>query len=342
MIYLDHNKGCRGKNAADDGPVGEAALPKLGDALHKALGCEEGYIEPVCGAAAALDLICRGEFLRQGSRVLAVSYLDGLHAVMYNDVIRCMVLDSVGRINLPRLHTLVVGESVAVVHLTAVNAETGLLTDIAEVAKHVKQWRPQAAVCVDLTWAIPFTNLDSIPEDVDYLYFSGAGCGGCDHAAVIWSREEISAGAFGFPAPPAHDIHTLTTALVKALEESDTTHTHTAKLRSQLDARVSAIGATGILFDNCPLAFGISNYHIQGINTRGLDYLLQRRHIHITRTPHPASGSLLIPHVCGLSGDEHFSVGLSCATTAEDIQRAGDAIVAGIKHLRQTRSILQR
>jgi cysteine desulfurase len=240
----------------------------------------------------------------------------------------------------------------AVVSVMAVNNEVGTLNDIAAVATVVHRHAPKSVLHTDAVQAASWLDLRTITPHVDFLSLSAHKFGGPKGVGVLYARNGvgfrpllIGGGQERERRSGTHNVAGIV-ALAEALRLTDIERVdEVARLRHLRDALVDGItdALPGVreTVGRAHKVAGSAHLCIEGIENEALLYMLDEAAVCASAASACAAGAMEPSHVLAAMGvPTALAVGslrltLGHTTTAADVERGVEAVVAAVRRLRQ-------
>lgn len=264
---------------------------------------------------------------------------------------RVVGVDATGHVELDRLADAL-GPDVGVVSVMAVNNEVGTVTDLAAVAAIVREHAPQAILHTDAVQAACWLDLREVSALVDAMSLSAHKFGGPKGVGILTIRDGrslapmlIGGGQERERRSGTHNVGGIV-AMTAALAETDTHRDdENARLGALRDRLVDEItGSLDDVVETVPRdrkVAGSAHICIDGIESESLLYLLDEAEVCASAASACASGAMEPSHVLAAMGiDRRRSGGalrmsLGHTTTAADVDRGVEVVVAGVRRLRK-------
>ena len=260
-------------------------------------------------------------------------------------------VDATGHVDLDRL-AAALGPDTAVVSVMAVNNEVGTVTDLAAVAGLVRVRAPQAVLHTDAVQAACWLDLRTIAPLVDAMSLSAHKFGGPKGVGVLTVRDGTRLAPLirggGQERERRSGTHNVAGIVAMATALAETDHERVAEsarvaglrdrlldgLRSRLDGVVETVPRDGAVA-------GIAHVCIEGIESESLLFLLDEAEVCASAASACASGAMEPSHVLAAMGVDRALAGgalrmsLGHTTTADDVDRAVDALTDSVARLRR-------
>lgn len=257
--------------------------------------------------------------------------------------LRVLGVDRDGRVDLDQLSGLL-DRDVAVVSVQLANHETGVVQDLAAIARRVRRRSPQAVLHTDAVQAAPWMDLRSVATSADLVSISGHKFGGPQGAGVLAVRPGAQVSPIlhggGQERRRRSGTHNVAGALGMAAalrvrsEQRAETAAAVAGLRDRLceavTARVSSAVATAL---DAPRVPGHCHMRFPGVEAESLLFLLDQAGVCASAGAACASGAFEPSPVLmamGVSRDEARSclrLTLGPDTTPADVDFAAEVVV---------------
>jgi len=223
-------------------------------------------------------------------------------------------------------YTKLLGNKPTLVILTAVNDETGVVSDISKLAKLAKE--AGAKVFLDASGAARFMKMDDIPDTVDIVAFDSPKVGGPSGVGAMWMREDYEIAPFFVTMNTYDDFNALGVAgMAAAIEEAcDSKHAlyfRTEEVRDAFDGYMKSIPGVTVNCESAPRCCHISSYNLEGVDTYILYLVLYKIGILVAYTAEGyAETTLRSPLMTALHGEDarsNITIKLSAGLTAEEV-----------------------
>jgi cysteine desulfurase len=259
--------------------------------------------------------------------------------------------DPTGQIDLDRLAEALTPD-VAVVSVMAVNNEVGTISDLVAISRLVRQQAPAALLHTDAVQAVCWLDLRAIAPLVDLMSFSAHKFGGPKGVGVLTIRDGVElqplisgGGQERQRRSGTHNVAGIA-AMASALTETDLGRTgENARLAALRDRLVDGlIGSLDGVVETVPRdrkVAGSAHVCLEAVESESLLYLLDEADVCASAASACASGAMEPSHVLAAMGvDRSVAMGalrmtLGHTTTAADIDRAIEIVVASVQHLRR-------
>lgn len=334
------------------------AIDESRDRVAAVLGCRPNEVVFTGCGTESDNMAITGALARSGG--VAVCSAVEHHAVL--EVVeqsggRVVGVDAVGRVDLDELAATLDeltgdGAGVAIVSVMTVNNEVGTVNDIEAVARVVRRHAPDALLHTDAVQAASWLDLRTVTPHVDLLALSGHKFGGPKGVGVLVERGGpkvdpliIGGGQERERRSGTHNVAGIV-ALATALEATDRDRAaELARLEPLRDRLLDGLLA-GLddVIETVPRAdkvAGSAHVCIGGIESESLLFLLDEAEVCASAASACASGAMEPSHVLAAMGvDARLAVGalrlsLGHETTAADVDRALDVIIASVTRLRR-------
>jgi cysteine desulfurase len=327
------------------------------DELAMLLGCLPGEVIFTSGGTESDNTAIFGVLDRQGGTVLCAAAEH--HAVLHAAEQRRGVVvgnDGTGHLDVDQLISALTADTagdVRIVSVMAVNNEVGTITDLAEVARVVRQYAPQAVLHTDAVQAPCWLDLRSITPHVDLLSLSAHKFGGPKGIGVLMARQGVAfdpllvgGGQERERRSGTHNVPGIV-GITAALRVTDQTRAaeniRIAALRDRLVANV--VGSVTDAHETVPAAHkvaGSAHLMIAGIENEALLFLLDESDVYASAASACAAGAMEPSHVLAAMGvPTHLARGavrltLGTTTTKADVDRGAEVLIAAVHRLRRT------
>jgi cysteine desulfurase len=261
-----------------------------------------------------------------------------------------VAVDATGHVDLTALADAL-DERVRLVSVMAVNNEVGTVTDLAAVAAVVREHAPHAVLHCDAVQAASWLDLREVTALVDLMSLSAHKFGGPKGCGVLTVRAGTPLRALLEGGGQEHErrsgthnvggIVALATALADTDDERAAEITRLGGLRERLLDTLTALdGVTGTV-PRAASVPGIAHVCIEGVESEALLFLLDDAEVCAAAASACASGALEHSHVLRAMGVAPeraagaLRLSLGHTTTADDIDRALEAITNAVTRLRR-------
>ena len=326
------------------------AVDEARDLVADAIGCRPGEVVFTgCGTESDNAAIA-GAVRRRGGR--AVCPAAEHHAVLHSverEGGTVVPVDHAGRVRLDALADAL-GDDVAVVSVMAVNNEVGTITDLAEVARVVRDRAPGALLHTDAVQAASWLDLRELWRHVDLLSLSGHKFGGPKGVGVLVVREGtvldpliVGGGQERERRSGTHNVAgivALATALAATDAERATEVPRITALRDRLVAGLVDGAEARETVAPADKVAGSAHVMFEGVESEALLYLLDEAGVCASAASACAAGAMEPSHVLAAMGVERsWAMGavrltLGHTTTDADVDAAVEAISAAVRTLR--------
>lgn len=327
------------------------------DEIAALIGGQPGEVIFTSGGTESDNTAIFGVLDRQGGMVLcaAAEHHAVLHAVEQRGGV-VVGNDRAGHIDLDQLTAALVADTagdVRIVSVMAVNNEVGTIADIAAVARIVREHAPQAVLHTDAVQAPCWLDLRAVTQHVDLLSLSAHKFGGPKGIGVLMARQGIAfepllvgGGQERERRSGTHNVPGIV-GLMAALRVTDETradeNVRIAALRDRLVASV-VDGLADVHETVSPMhkVAGSAHMLIDGIENEALLFLLDEADVYASAASACAAGAMEPSHVLAAMGvPTHLARGavrltLGTTTTAADIDRGAEVLIAAVHRLRRT------
>ena len=263
---------------------------------------------------------------------------------------RVVPVDATGHVDLTALADAL-DEQVRLVSVMAVNNEVGTVTDMASVAAVVRERAPHAVLHCDAVQAAAWLDLRAVTASVDLMSLSAHKFGGPKGCGVLTVRASRPVRLLLDGGGQEHERRSGThnvggiVALATALADTDAERAaevaRLGGLRERLLDTVTAIGGVTATVPRAASVPGIAHVCIEGVESEALLFLLDEAEVCAAAASACASGALEHSHVLramGVAPERDagaLRLSLGHTTTADDIDRALDAITDAVTRLRR-------
>jgi len=267
---------------------------------------------------------------------------------------RVVGVDRNGAIDPAELRQVLHEGPVRVVSLMVVNNETGVIADLAALAKVVRTSAPDAVFHSDAVQAFCWTDIAEACAVVDSFSLSAHKFGGPKGVGALVVRPGVALTARQLGGGQERErrsgtqnvpgIVAMVTAARLAAEDRDADIDRVGKLRDQLlDGLLAALPGSVETAgaDRSQRAAGIAHLCIPGVESEALLFLLERGEVSASAASSCASGALQSSHVLGAMGVESelargsLRLSLGWSSTQADVDEALSVIPPAVERLRQ-------
>jgi cysteine desulfurase len=324
------------------------AVDESRDQIADLVGVRPGEVVFVgCGTEADNQVILGAN----GNVVCAaVEHHAVLHAVEAIDGV-VVGVDATGHVDLERL-AVALDDRVRVVSVMAVNNEVGTVTDLAAVARLVRELSPQAILHTDAIQAACWLDLRAIAGLVDAMSLSAHKFGGPKGVGVLTVRDGVTVAPLlvggGQERERRSGTHNVAgiVAMATALAETDDQRAEeVARLATLRDRLIDGlVGAVDGVIETVPRGrkvAGSAHVCIEGVESESLLYLLDEADVCASAASSCASGAMEPSHVLAAMGVDRRLAGgalrmsLGHTTTPADIDRGVDVVADSVSRLRR-------
>jgi len=334
------------------------AVDEARDDIADVLGCAPGEVVFTSGGTEADNAAIFGAVRRHGG--VAVCSAAEHHAVLHcvehlrGEVVR---VDRNGVIDLDALAATLAAvaareQRVSVVSVMAVNNEVGSITPMRELARVVRAGAPGAVLHSDAVQAACWLDVRDVVLVTDVVSLSAHKFGGPKGMGVMVQKSGITLEPLIMGGGQERDRRSGTTnvagivATAAALRATVSERERESQRISQLKARLVA-GLTSQLPDvietvpSTASVAGIAHFCVAGVESEALLFLLDEASVCASAASACASGAMEPSHVLRSMGVEpRFTRGalrlsLGHTTTAAEVERAIEVIVASVQRLRR-------
>jgi cysteine desulfurase len=334
------------------------AVDEARDDIAEVLGCAPGEVVFTSGGTEADNAAIFGAVRRHGG--VAVCSAAEHHAVLHCvEHLRGEVVgvDRNGVIDLDALAATLAAvaardQRVSVVSVMAVNNEVGSITPMRDLARVVRASAPGAVLHSDAVQAACWLDVRDVVLVTDVVSLSAHKFGGPKGMGVMVQKSGITLEPLIMGGGQERDRRSGTTnvagivATAAALRATVSERESESQRISQLKARLVA-GLTSQLPDvietvpSSASVAGIAHFCVAGVESEALLFLLDEASVCASAASACASGAMEPSHVLRSMGVEpRFTKGalrlsLGHTTTATEVERAIEVIVASVQRLRR-------
>ncbi|MFZ9730012.1 MAG: cysteine desulfurase family protein [Ilumatobacteraceae bacterium] len=334
------------------------AVDEARDDIADVLGCAPGEVVFTSGGTEADNAAIFGAVRRHGG--VAICSAAEHHAVLHCvEHLRGEVVgvDRNGVVNLDALAATLAAvaardQRVSVVSVMAVNNEVGSITPMRDLARVVRAGAPGAVLHSDAVQAACWLDVRDVVLVTDVVSLSAHKFGGPKGMGVMVQKSGITLEPLIMGGGQERDRRSGTTnvagivATAAALRATVSQRESESQRISQLKARLVA-GLTSQLPDvietvpSTASVAGIAHFCVAGVESEALLFLLDEASVCASAASACASGAMEPSHVLRSMGVEtRFTKGalrlsLGHTTTAAEVERAIEVIVASVQRLRR-------
>jgi cysteine desulfurase len=332
------------------------ALDEARESVAGVIGCKPGEVVFTgCGSESDNAAIA-GVVRRHGG--LAMCPASEHHAVLHcveHLGGRVVAVDAQGVVDLEELGDALrlaseASTPVSSVSVMAVNNEVGSITDLEAVRRVVRRFAPEAVVHTDAVQAACWLDLREMWPHVDTMALSAHKFGGPKGVGILVIRDGVTLEPLILGGGQERDrrsgTHNLAgiVAAAQALRSTDEERpsevVRIAELRSRLIALLSGIDGAHLTVDSASSVPGVVHMCFSDVESEALLFLLDEAGVCASAASACASGAMEPSHVLAAMGVERrlamgaLRLSLGHTTTADEVERAADAVVRGIERLR--------
>lgn len=329
-----------------------AAIDEARDLVAEVIGCTPGEVVFTSGGTEGANSAVLGSVRRHGGIAMcpATEHHAVLHCVEHVGGV-VVDVDAHGRVDTDHMaRVLAARDDVTVVSVMAVNNETGVMNDLAAVARLVRERAPRAVLHTDAVQAACWLDLAPLWDVVDVLTLSAHKFGGPKGTGVMALREGVhlepllmGGGQERDRRSGTHNVAGIVgtaAALAITARDRETECARLGALRDELVAQVTdsvacatetAAGATRVA--------GTAHMCFEGLENEELLYLLDVEGVCASAASACASGAMEPSHVLSAMGLAREKVrgslrlSLGHTTTADDVRHAAEVIIAAAHRL---------
>lgn len=331
-----------------------AALDDARDTVADVLGCPPGDVVFTSGGTESDNTAVLGVLAATPGVAVcpAAEHHAVLHAVEQTKG-RIVRVDAAGRVDPEHLaHVLAAaGDAVRVVSVMAVNNEVGTVNDVGASATLARRAAPSVLVHTDAVQAASWLDLREITPHVDLLSLSAHKFGGPKGVGVLMVRPTARFSPLLVGGGQERErrsgtqnvagIVAMAEALRLADAERDAERVRLSSLRDRLvDTLVERLPDVRETVPREAKVAGSAHLCVGGIENEALLFLLDEAGLCASAASACAAGAMEPSHVLAAMGVERgwaqgaLRLSLGRTTTAADVDRALDVLVATIARLR--------
>ena len=305
--------------------------------ISKLLNIKENEIIYTSGSSESNNLAIKGTILKNNKKhiittsfehssvVAPINYLQRNGYIV--DIVKT---DQYGRVDINDLKKLLTNNT-AIVSITAVNSEIGIIEPIEEIGKYLKENYPETIYHVDLTQLITKKKIDL--TNIDLASFSAHKFYGIKGIGCLIKKERIkieplihggkSTTNYRSGTPATSLIASLGKALELAYTNMDKKYKHVQELNTYLKEKISKLNNIHINSNEYCLPH-ILNFSIISKNPNEIQEYLSNKEIYISTQTACSSGSNISPSVLALTNNKEYAksslrVSISHLTTKEEL-----------------------
>lgn len=305
--------------------------------ISKLLNVKESEIIYTSGSSESNNLAIKGSLLRSSKKHIITTSFEHSSVVApsnylsrNNYTVDIVKTDKYGRVDLNNLKELIT-EDTALVSITAVNSEIGIIEPVEEIGKYLKSNYPDIIYHVDLTQLITKKEIDL--SNIDLASFSAHKFYGIKGIGCLIKKENIkiepiihggkSTTNYRSGTPATSLIASLGKALELAYKDMDKKYKQVEELNNYLKEKLSKLDNVHINSNEYSLPH-ILNFSVVGKNPNEIQELLSEKDICISTQTACATGSNISPSVLALTNNKEYAssslrVSISHLTTKEEL-----------------------
>jgi len=342
-----------------------AALDTARDVIAEVIGCEPGEVVFTAGGTEADNTAVLGAVHRHGGRAVCpqAEHHAVLHAVEQVGG-TVVAVDGVGRVDLDALADALDDSPVepvsivpvsivpvSIVSVMAVNNEVGTVTDLAPVARLVRERAPRALLHTDAVQAASWVDLREVWPHVDMLSLSAHKFGGPKGVGVLALRDGVVVEPLLIGGGQERERRSGTqnvagaVAMAEALRltdlERDAERSRLAPMRDRLVDRLRAeLPDVRETVPRSDKIAGSAHVCFLGVENEALLYLLDEAGVCASAASACAAGAMEPSHVLAAMGvDRSWATGalrltLGRTTIDDDVDRAAEVVIGAVNRLR--------
>jgi cysteine desulfurase len=323
----NHLLGKKAKSVIDD-------TTKL---ISKLLNIKETEIIYTSGSSESNNLAIKGTLLRSNKKHIITTSFEHSSVIAptnylqrNNYVVDLVKTDKYGRVDINDLKKLITNDT-ALISITAVNSEIGIIEPIEEIGKYLKEEHKDIIYHVDLTQLITKKKIDL--SNIDLASFSAHKFYGIKGIGCLIKKDNIkiepiihggkSTTNYRSGTPATSLIASLGKALELAMIDMEKKYKYVSELNTYLKDKLSKLDNIHINSNEYCLPH-ILNFSVVGKNPNEIQEKLSQKEIYISTQTACASGSSISPSVLALTNNEEYAksslrVSMSHLTTKEEI-----------------------
>jgi cysteine desulfurase len=176
------------------------------------------------------------------------------------------------------------GNKPALAIITAVNEETGVISDVTWMAERAKA--AGATVVLDLAHAARFTEVNDIPDTIDIVTLDSGALGGPSGTGCLWVRDGVRIAPFYSSANPFQSFNStgaaaMTGTLKDVMASREREVRRITTLRDKMEMHMKGIEGVSVNCETAHRSCHISNYHLKGVDAYTLHLILRKMDIHV-------------------------------------------------------------
>ncbi len=319
------------------GKQSKSIIDKTTKKISKLLKVKESEIIYTSGSSESNNLAIKGVMLRSNKKHIITTSFEHSSVVAptnylqrNNYIVDIVKTDKYGRVDINNLKELITKDT-ALVSITAVNSEIGIIEPIEKIGKFLKANYPDIIYHVDLTQLITkkivdLTNIDLASFSAHKFYgIKGVGClikkDNIKIEPIIHGGKSTTNYRSGTPATSL--IASLGIALELAYKDMDKKYNKIVELNNYLKDKLSKLNNIHINSNEYCLPH-ILNFSVVGKNPNKIQEYLSKKDIYISTQTACATGSTISPSVLALTNNEAYAksslrVSISHLTTKKEI-----------------------
>jgi cysteine desulfurase len=336
----------------------KAVMEDAREVVAAFLGVEAGGVVFTSGGTEADNLAVLGA-LAAGPRTGAVAVSAVEHPAILASAraassagheMRVIAVGPGGLVDLDHLRQ-VIDRDVVLVSVQTVNQETGVIQPLADLARRVRKWAPEAVIHTDAVQAAPWMDLSVVTAETDLVSISGHKIGGPQGIGALGIRHARSVAPIlhgggqererrsGTPNVAA--IAGLAAAVrVRAANAAAEAETVGARRDLLMELIRAAVPDTVVTAVDSPRSPGHCHFRFPGVENESLLFLLDQQGVCASAGAACASGAiepspvLLAMGVDKVEALSSLRLTLGPTTTDDDVRRAASAVAEAITTLR--------
>ena len=319
-----------GKNA-------KSIIDKTTKKISKLLNVKENEIIYTSGSSESNNLAIKGTILKSNKKHIITTSFEHSSVLAPTNYLQrngysvdIVKTDEYGRVDINDLKKLLTKDT-ALVSITAVNSEIGIIEPIEEIGKYIKENYPETIYHVDLTQIITKKKVDL--TNIDLASFSAHKFYGIKGVGCLIKKENIkiepqihggkSTTNYRSGTPATSLIASLGYALELAYNNMDKKYEKVTTLNNYLKEKLSKLDNIHINSNNYCLPH-ILNFSVIGKNPNKIQEKLSNKDIYISTQTACSTGSNISPSVLALTHNEDYAksslrVSISHLTTKKEL-----------------------
>ena len=312
-------------------------IDKTTKKISTLLNVKENEIIYTSGSSESNNLAIKGAMLKSKKKHIITTSFEHSSVVApinylqrNNYIVDIVKTDEYGRVDINNLKELI-NEDTALISITAVNSEIGIIEPIEEIGKYLKDNHKDIIYHVDITQLITKKNIDL--TNIDLASFSAHKFYGIKGIGCLIKKENIkieplihggkSTTNYRSGTPATSLIASLGMALELASNDMDIKYKYVSELNNYLKNKLSKINNIHINSNEYSLPH-ILNFSIIGKNPNQIQEKLSKKDIYISTQTACSTKSSISPSVLALTNNQEYAksslrVSISHLTTKKEL-----------------------